>query len=292
MQQLYFFLLFFFFYAFIGWCAEVAFAAWKSRRFVNRGFLNGPVCPIYGLGVSLAVQLLSPYQSSIPLLFVVSVILCTALEWFTGFLLEKLFHSKWWDYSHLPLNLNGYVCLPFSLLWGVACVLIVKIIHPLVYQMLALIPVPLGVVLLVIFCAVLAADLAVTASSILKLNRQLEKLEEITAELHQISDHIGESIYERTTAAIEKQEELKETFAAHRTEAMETVENVSETMESVSAEMRERIAGLREKSRQLAENLPPVQLRLLRAFPRMENQRHRQALEDLRKRLKQLEKRR
>ena len=73
---------------------------------------------------------------------------------------------------------------------------------------------------------------------------------------------------------------------------METVENVSETMESVSAEMRERIAGLREKSRQLAENLPPVQLRLLRAFPRMENQRHRQALEDLRKRLKQLEKRR
>ena len=137
---MYYLILYFFVYGFLGWCTEVAFAACKERKFVNRGFLNGPICPIYGIGVGIVVQFLTPYKENLVLLYIASVVMVTALEWVTGFILEKIFHNKWWDYSKMPLNLNGYVCLLFSLIWGAACVLIVDFIHPLIHKVLSWIP--------------------------------------------------------------------------------------------------------------------------------------------------------
>ena len=117
-MSVYFILLYFFVYGFLGWCTEVAFAGVKEGKFVNRGFLNGPICPIYGVGVAVVVSCLDGLKDNLILLYISSVVLVTALEWFTGFILDKLFHNKWWDYSSMPLNLNGYVCLLFSLIWG------------------------------------------------------------------------------------------------------------------------------------------------------------------------------
>ena len=108
----------FFFYGFVGWCAEVAFAAVRQGKFVNRGFLNGPICPIYGIGVSLIIALLNGYKENLVLLYLASAVLVTLLEWVTGFLLEKLFHHRWWDYSEMPFNIGGYVCPLFSMIWG------------------------------------------------------------------------------------------------------------------------------------------------------------------------------
>ena len=139
-MEVWYLILGFFLYGFLGWCAEVAFAAVRYKKFVNRGFLNGPICPIYGVGVMLVVELLDPYRDNLVLLYILSAVLVTVLEWVTGFLLEKIFHHKWWDYSNMPLNLNGYVCLLFSLIWGVACVVIVYFIHPLTAGLLSLIP--------------------------------------------------------------------------------------------------------------------------------------------------------
>ena len=121
---MYRFLWIFFIYAFLGWCTEVSYAALVSGRFVNRGFLNGPVCPIYGLGVVLVMACLEPFRDNLLLLFVCSVLLTSLLEWITGFVLEKLFHQRWWDYSNEPFNLGGYVCLRFSIAWGLACVFV------------------------------------------------------------------------------------------------------------------------------------------------------------------------
>ena len=100
----------FFAYAFLGWCMEVSFAALTSGRFVNRGFLNGPVCPIYGCGAVIVLFCLEPLKDHLFWLFVGSVILTSALEWLTGFVLEKIFHERWWDYSDMPFNLGGYIC--------------------------------------------------------------------------------------------------------------------------------------------------------------------------------------
>lgn len=122
----------FFTYAILGWCLEVAFHALVTGKFINRGFLNGPWCPVYGFGASAVLACLLPLRGSVPLLFLGSLLVTSALEWLTGFVLEQLFHQRWWDYSDEPFNLNGYICLRFSLAWGLACLLVVDFIHPTV----------------------------------------------------------------------------------------------------------------------------------------------------------------
>ena len=124
----------------LGWCSEVVFAAVRERRFVNRGFLNGPLCPIYGSGVVAIDFFLRPFGSSLPVQLVAPC--CWVLSWSTrrGFLLEKLFHQKWWDYSDTPHNLHGYICLKFSVVWGLAGALIVRYVMPLAHRLFGQIP--------------------------------------------------------------------------------------------------------------------------------------------------------
>ena len=105
----------FFIYAFLGWCLEVAYHALVTGQFINRGFLNGPWCPVYGFGALAVLACLLPLRENQFLLFLGSVAVTSAIEWLTGFALEKLFHQHWWDYSDQPFNLNGYICLRFSL---------------------------------------------------------------------------------------------------------------------------------------------------------------------------------
>ena len=328
MTELYFIALYFFVYGFLGWCTEVAFAAWKEHRFVNRGFLNGPICPVYGIGVTLVVHFLSPYRSNLIILYITSTILVTALEWLTGFILERVFHNKWWDYSNMPLNLNGYVCLLFSLIWGVACVLIVDFIHSVIHKLLLYIPVIVGVIILIILGIGMFADLYVTASGILKMNKRLAAMQEIADELHEISDKIGENIYKNTIAAMEtqdaikdsvteKQEELKDSFTAKQEEFKDSLaakqmefkdsfalkqeeilgnlterrEEISETLDTVSDELKERIASLRKHYSELGEDFTGIQKRLLKAFPKMENKKYSESLDDLREKLNSLRKR-
>ena len=197
-------------YAFIGWCAEVSFAAVDSGKFVNRGFLNGPYCPIYGCGVVIVVAVLTPINESLFILFLGSMLLTTVLEFLTGFILEKVFHNKWWDYSDKPFNIMGYVCLKFSILWGLACTFIMKVLHPSIYKFITIIPHVLGIVLLSIIMTAFFIDLGVTVSTILKFNKRLKLMDEVAQKMHQLSDEIGENIYEGVTTVKEKSEEVQD----------------------------------------------------------------------------------
>ena len=273
---MYSYILYFFIYGFLGWCTEVAFAAFKERRFVNRGFLYGPICPVYGIGVSLVILLLRPFASSLPLLYLTSTIVVTALEWLTGFLLEKLFHSRWWDYSDMPLNLNGYVCLLFSLIWGAACVFIVKIFHPAVSTLTGLLPIPVGIILIILLSIILFSDLYTTASGILKLNRRLEKMEQIARELHEISDDIGENIYKNVIETMEFGEEQKQNFQNKK--------------DAVSEDMKKHILELKAHYCELTEQAERMHHRLLNAFPHLNSPDYHTALKDIREHLKNLKK--
>ena len=173
----------FFIFAFLGWCGEVAFAAVVDRRFVNRGFLAGPVCPIYGFGAVLVGLLPPPVSANIPALLICCMLLCSGLEWLTGALLEKLFRQKWWDYSNEPHNLNGYICLRFSILWAVAGAVAVREVLPPLRRALAAIPRPVSWAALGVLGALLLADLAVTAVAIFRLNRDLKNLETLSRRL-------------------------------------------------------------------------------------------------------------
>lgn len=153
----------FFFYSFAGWCCEVVFAACKTGKFVNRGFLLGPVCPIYGFGVTAAVLLIAPIQAHWLQAYLVATLVPTIIEYFVGWLADKLLHVRLWDYSGMPLNLNGYVCLLFSLVWGLACLFIVAVFHPMVLHLLAWVPTIPGWILLALFTATILTDFILTA---------------------------------------------------------------------------------------------------------------------------------
>lgn len=243
-MSIYFILLYFFVYGFLGWCTEVGYAACKTHHFVNRGFLNGPICPIYGVGVTAVITVLTPYKSDIIVLYILSVVLVTVLEGLTGWAMDKIFHNKWWDYSDMPLNIGGYVCLLFSIVWGFACLLIIYFVQPLIHHVLALIPTVVGIVLIVILGIILIADLYVTASTIFKFNRRLASMEKIAAEMHEISDQIGQEIFERTIQAMDMQEASKEKLASATGE-------IKEKMQDTASELREKTQGtaseLREK---------------------------------------------
>ena len=196
-------------YGFLGWCTEVIFAAVNNGKFVNRGFLNGPICPIYGFGVLTVVKLLRPFGSNILLLFIGSVIITTILEFLTGFLLEKLFRQKWWDYSDVPFNIKGYVCLKFSLLWGLACMFIVKIIHPMVMKFIQILPNALSTVLCAVVLTATAVDFLLTLINMLKLPKTLRSITELERALNVVSENIGEKLSTKAISINTKAEARK-----------------------------------------------------------------------------------
>ena len=129
--------LIFILFSFIGWISEVIYVGVTSaHKFVNRGFLHGPLCPVYGFG-GVVILMLPPslYATWIPLFFA-SMILCTIVEYFVSWLMEKLFHTRWWDYSHYKIQLNGRICLLNSILFGFLGVVVIHFVYPLMIDLL------------------------------------------------------------------------------------------------------------------------------------------------------------
>ena len=242
-------------YAFLGWCSEVAFAAVNKGKFVNRGFLNGPVCPIYGVGMLIVVLCLWNLRDRPLLLFLGSALLTTALEFVTGFVLERFFHDKWWDYSDMPFNIKGYVCLKFTILWGLAASFIIGAIHRFIYMLIEKTPFVLGAILLAVFSAAFIADFIVTLTALVKLPKKLKAMAEAERALRAVSDKIGENISDTTIAAKEKGEALAE-------------EN-KPRLEELKAEYEKK---KKELSAMLERNF--VQRRIFKAFPNLKNGRY------------------
>ena len=257
-------------YSFIGWIIEAAVGTIKKRSFINRGFSTGPFCLVYGAGAILMTVTLTELLDNFFLLFVSCAIQATIVEWITGKTLERLNHHKWWDYTGMPFNIGGYVCLVFSLVWGVACVTIVKVIHPVVRDLCLLLPHVLGILILTGCVCAMAADLLVTVNSILKWNRQLDALDKIAADLRELSGRMGENIYENVMDGIEIHEKLD----AAREERKEQF-----------TELRLQAEELRGRYRELAERSIRDGRRIVRAFPTMQSRRHKELLERIRARV-------
>lgn len=111
MEEIKLYILIFFIYAIAGWIMETTTISIRNKKFVNRGFLVGPICPIYGYGVVLVSVLLKKYQEDMVATFCMSIIICGLLEYFTSFFMEKIFKARWWDYSQKKFNINGRICL-------------------------------------------------------------------------------------------------------------------------------------------------------------------------------------
>lgn len=243
---------YFFIYAFLGWVCEVAFAALKTGKFVNRGFLNGPLCPIYGCGVVIVMLFLAPIRDKWYLVFLAGAIVATLLELVTGFVLEKVFHTKWWDYTKEPFNIKGYVCLRFTIIWGIAILLLFNTIVPQIEWLVNIIPRVLGLVIVWVFIATFIADFIVTIMQLNKLNKQIKQLDKISQEMKKSSDKIGKAVSIATLAVKEKLEVVGE--------KLEPLEEKIKTHKEMEEENKTRS----EMEKKLAKN------RLLKAFPSLQ----------------------
>lgn len=131
-SNLYNLISYFFIYSFLGWLVEVGYAYMNQKKFVNRGFLHGPICPIYGTSILSMVLLLNNFNGNLFSLFIITTLITSTMEYFTGYLLEKIFKKKYWDYTDDPFNIHGRICIPFSIMWGTVSIGVIKIVHPIV----------------------------------------------------------------------------------------------------------------------------------------------------------------
>ena len=164
-------------YSFVGWAWETMLFTVQEKRFVNRGFLNGPLCPIYGCGALLLLWVFWGRTENIWVLFFSALVLTTVLEFLTAVLLEKLFKAKWWDYSMFPLNFQGRISLLSSLVFAVMSVLLIRIIHPFVSSQTDRLPLEVKRIVLFVITIYFFVDLTFTIRHVLILNGRLSEIQ-------------------------------------------------------------------------------------------------------------------
>ncbi|SHH99450.1 Uncharacterized membrane protein [Sporobacter termitidis DSM 10068] len=164
-------------YSFLGWFYESAVCSLHDRRLVNRGFLNGPLCPVYGFGALASILVLDHRTDNVLVLYLAGMLLTCTVEYITAVLLERLFNAKWWDYSKYRFNLKGRVSLLGAVVFGALSVLLIKYIHPLAGGLIDRLPDWLQLALAIGLFVLVLADLYVTVRHLVKLNDRLKEIQ-------------------------------------------------------------------------------------------------------------------
>ncbi|SEV82519.1 Uncharacterized membrane protein [Ruminococcaceae bacterium KH2T8] len=287
---------FFLIYSFIGWVTEVIYHAVTLGKIMNRGFLNGPVCPVYGFGMTAVLFVFDLTGiNDLFLTFIIGVALTTGIELVAGFLLYTFFHARWWDYSNMPLNLGGYICPAFSIIWGLAVVAVVRLAHPAIAALVfTLIPLPVLVILTVTFLIVMIIDTTVTALSLIGLNKKLAELDKISSAMRDASDKLTEKIGKqsiesaqsaqtaRVQAALAKAE-LKDAAKAGKIELERRADEKRDELRRLSEET---TADLQRRYNEIRSSLTTHRHygvgRLLNVFPNVKHRDYKDILDELR----------
>jgi len=232
----------FFIYAVIGWLWETFYCSFRAKKFVYRGFLIGPYCPVYGFGVLSVLYLVEPYQNNLFVLFIFSTVLVTVLEFLTSYFLEKLFHTTWWDYHHLPFNIQGRVALPISLFWGAGCVLITEVIHPRIMSLESVLEAKLGWYLPIAIVLVMGADTIYTVINMISFQKALKKwsqaLEEGKAEFLAKKAEFSEELKEKSSNLAKNSDKERPLLIGRNSEFMQVIQKKKESLPSFSFNQR------------------------------------------------------
>lgn len=194
--------LYFILYSFLGWVMETCYCSVVERRLVARGFLYGPICPIYGSGVMLMILFFTPLKQNLVLFYAVAVVVMTSWEYLVGWVLEVTTHVKYWDYSQYRLNLQGRVCLWVALTWGVLSYIVIFFIHPPIQSLVEGLPMWLEFMLCGAFLALLAVDASFTIRNLVLVALHVESVTQLGQELQlqmalgkaELSDKLEDSI--------------------------------------------------------------------------------------------------
>lgn len=193
--SLYQLLWYFLIYSFAGWCMEIVYAAVRKRRFLNRGILNGPLCPVYGLGMVFSLIFFPSLTGNFIFLAIGCGAVATVLEFFTGLMLEKLFKKRWWDYSDYKYNLGGYVCLLFSLVWGITAALTMEFLQPFISMVIGWVPIFWGWIFLICAFVLLGIDGISVMGIIFEVQKYNKQVEDLAESMQQITNRLGRAIF-------------------------------------------------------------------------------------------------
>lgn len=236
-----------FIYSFAGWILESVCKTVDQRKFVNSGFLNGPFCPIYGFGAIIMLLCLNFLKDKPILLFIAAFFVLSIWEYLVGLFLEKVFKTKYWDYSHLKFNIQGRVCLKNSLFWGVLGVLFIRYIHPFLEKYVKIIPVNLLLYIDIIVGIAILVDLVFSIIAVVNFETMVKKINEL-----------GENIKEK----VKEQKELNDKNKLK----LEEIEKKSiENIEAIIQELKFKQAKLKLRIYKRAN-------RLKKAFPSMKSE--------------------
>lgn len=266
--------LLFILYSFLGWFCEVLYCSIYQRKFVNRGFLYGPICPIYGVGAIVIFSLLSSLADNLVILFISSMVLTSIIEYFTSWVMEKLFDTKWWDYSNYKFNINGRVCLLNSTLFGIMGIVAVRFVHPFVLSILYSINDIWTKTLSITFMVIFVIDLIFTLKSLVNFKQYLRRFEDF---IHTIFTKIEQekwviNIHDNLEELVEK---IKEKLIHH------TEENKNQLI--LQKDMKKE--DLEKKLREFIEKRKSYN-RYIVKFPDIKSKKYRKSLEHIKSLLK------
>lgn len=202
--MLYDYIFYFFLYAFLGWCMEVVYAAVQKRKLVNRGLLNGMLCPVYGFSMVFLLVFFQGLKGSPFFLFLACITVTSVFEWVTGMLLEKILGQRCWDYSGYRDHIGTYICLRFSVVWAVAASVVLEFIHPLAESLFHSLPVLLGRILEAALLALLAVDALATGAALGRMKLENSQLKEIARGLRRASRALDNAITRRVEGRMRK----------------------------------------------------------------------------------------
>lgn len=300
-------LLFFFIYCFLGWVWESCYVSIKKREWINRGFLHGPMLPIYGSGAIIVLLCTIGVRDQVILIFIFGMTGATILEYVTGACMERLFRVRYWDYSHMPLNLKGYICLPVSLGWGVFSVLLVRVIHVPIENLVLQIPERIAEVVSVVCSSAFAVDFTLSFSEAMDLRDMLirlsdsnEKIQRLQKRLEVVSafaeDGLMQYQMKREERKMSRKEFLERMIERQReNRRMMLVELIDRVNESIDAglEKREELQKIKTQIEQEFKNIGSLtnraarrSARLLHRNPNTVSKRYAEALKQVQEMLK------
>lgn len=289
-EELYYLFYIFIIYSVFGWIYECCLVSVQKKIFVNRGFLSGPVVPIYGCGALVVYLVLWDYRSNLILVYVGGFFLATILEYITSLIMELVFHTRWWDYSKIPLNLKGRICLFVSMFWGVLAIFMVQIIHPGMNYLMGIVPRRIGEIMGYVIIPLLITDFVLTIISSVKFNQMLTKLKSLRDDMTEFISttkifETGEDVIAKFTnlRMLGILSEAKSSFD----EWLHNPKTIKQTTKSDLKEIKPEIeAKLKEFfSRYQNIQMKNAHIRLLKAFPSMKVGIRETALSDLREKI-------
>ena len=250
--------LYFVIYAFLGWILETVYCSVRERRFVARGFLYGPVCPIYGVGVLMMLCWFAPFTGQPLLFYAVATVCMSAWEYLVAWILETTTHIKYWDYSDRKFNLHGRICLSISLTWGVLAYLVIFWIHPVVAGLVERLSTFTIYVADVVLLVLLVADVAATIRELALLTAMLRKLtqmgEELQVQLALSRAELSDRLDEAREFLSDRLDDAKESISDRLDGARESIsdklddakESISDRLDVAKESISGRLDGARE----------------------------------------------